>query len=95
MTQEFNHKSVLLDEAVELLVHDADGIYMDGTFGRGGHSGLILQHLSPQGKLQAFDKDPLAIAHAQLMIAEDSRLSISQTSFANLGQIAELIENLS
>jgi len=89
MTQEFNHKSVLLDQAVELLVHDADGMYMDGTFGRGGHSGLILQHLSPQGKLQAFDKDPLAIAHAQLMIAEDSRLSISQTSFANMGQVAE------
>ena len=89
MTQEFNHKSVLLDEAVELLVHDADGVYMDGTFGRGGHSGLILQHLSPNGKLQAFDKDPLAIAEAQLMIAEDPRLSIFQTSFANLGQIAE------
>ena len=89
MTQEFNHKSVLLDEAIELLVHDADGVYMDGTFGRGGHSGLILQHLSPNGKLQAFDKDPLAIAEAQLMIAEDPRLSIFQTSFANLGQIAE------
>lgn len=89
MTQEFNHKSVLLDEAVELLVHDTDGVYMDGTFGRGGHSGLILQHLSPNGKLQAFDKDPLAIAEAQLMIAEDPRLSIFQTSFANLGQIAE------
>ena len=71
MTQEFNHKSVLLDEAVELLVHDTDGVYMDGTFGRGGHSGLILQHLSPNGKLQAFDKDPLAIAEAQLMIAEE------------------------
>ncbi|MFT7177792.1 MAG: 16S rRNA (cytosine1402-N4)-methyltransferase [Oceanospirillaceae bacterium] len=89
MTQEFSHKAVLLDEAVELLVHDTDGIYMDGTFGRGGHSGLILQQLSSQGRLYAFDKDPLAIAQAQLMVAEDSRLSIAQTSFANMGEIAQ------
>ena len=89
MTEEFNHKSVLLDEAVELLVHDTDGVYMDGTFGRGGHSGLILQHLSPNGKLQAFDKDPLAIAEAQLMIAEDPRLSIFQTSFATMDKVAQ------
>ena len=89
MTQDFNHKTVLLDEAVELLVHDTDGVYMDGTFGRGGHSGLILQHLSPQGRLQAFDKDPLAITQAQVMIANDSRLSITQTSFANMDQVAQ------
>ena len=89
MTQEFSHKAVLLDEAVELLVHDTDGIYMDGTFGRGGHSGLILQQLSSQGRLYAFDKDPLAIVQAQLMVAEDSRLSIAQTSFANMGEIAQ------
>jgi 16S rRNA (cytosine1402-N4)-methyltransferase len=89
MTQEFNHKSVLLDEAVELLVHDADGIYMDGTFGRGGHSNLILQHISPQASLHAFDKDPLAIMQAQEMVALDPRLSITQTSFANMDQIAQ------
>jgi 16S rRNA (cytosine1402-N4)-methyltransferase len=89
MTQEFNHKSVLLDEAVELLVHDADGIYMDGTFGRGGHSHLILQHISPQASLHAFDKDPLAIMQAQEMVALDPRLSITQTSFANMDQIAQ------
>jgi 16S rRNA (cytosine1402-N4)-methyltransferase len=89
MTQEFSHKAVLLDEAVELLVHDTNGIYMDGTFGRGGHSGLILKQLSSQGRLHAFDKDPLAIAQAQLMVAEDSRLSIAQTSFANMGEIAQ------
>lgn len=89
MTEEFNHKSVLLDEAVELLVHDADGIYMDGTFGRGGHSGLILKHLSPAGKLQAFDKDPLAIAQAQIMSAQDPRLSIAQTSFAHIDKVAQ------
>ena len=89
MTQEFNHKAVLLDEAVGLLVHDAGGVYMDGTFGRGGHRSLILQHLNPQGRLQAFDKDPLAIAKAQLMAAKDARFSVTQTSFANLDQMAQ------
>ena len=89
MTEEFNHKSVLLDEAVEHLVHDEDGMYIDGTFGRGGHSGLILKHLSPTGKLQAFDKDPLAIAQAQVMSVQDPRLSIAQTSFANMDKVAQ------
>jgi 16S rRNA (cytosine1402-N4)-methyltransferase len=89
MAQDFKHKSVLLDEAVELLVHQADGIYMDGTFGRGGHSQLILNQLTPQGRLQAFDKDPLAIAQAQTMMAADSRLTIAQTSFAQLDKVAQ------
>jgi len=88
MVEEFKHKSVLLDEAVELLVHEPNGLYMDGTFGRGGHSGLILSHLGPQGRLQAFDKDPLAIAQANTMMAADERLVIAQTSFANLDQVA-------
>ena len=89
MTQEFNHKAVLLEEAVELLVHDADGIYMDGTFGRGGHSSLILQQLNAQGRLHAFDKDPLAIAQAQALLTEDACFSITQTSFAQLDQTAQ------
>ncbi|MBT3437646.1 MAG: 16S rRNA (cytosine(1402)-N(4))-methyltransferase RsmH [Oceanospirillaceae bacterium] len=89
MVEEFKHKSVLLDEAVELLVHEPNGLYMDGTFGRGGHSGLILSQLGPQGRLQAFDKDPLAIAQANTMMATDERLVIAQTSFANLDHVAQ------
>ena len=58
------HLSVLLPEAVDALVTDADGIYVDGTFGRGGHSRAILERLSPQGRLVAFDRDPAAIASA-------------------------------
>jgi len=88
MAEEFKHKSVLLDEAVELLVHQPDGVYMDGTFGRGGHSSLILQHLGAKGQLQAFDKDPLAIAQAQSMMINEPRLAITQTSFANMDQVA-------
>ena len=88
MADNYKHKSVLLDEAVELLLHNPDGCYIDGTFGRGGHSSLILQGLSSQGELQAFDKDPQAITAAKAMAATDKRLQIAQTSFANLQQIA-------
>ena len=56
------HETVLLDEAVEALNIKADGVYVDATFGRGGHSRLILSRLGEQGRLYAFDKDPRAIA---------------------------------
>ena len=58
------HLSVLLPEAVDALVTDADGIYIDGTFGRGGHSRAILERLSQKGCLIALDRDPAAIASA-------------------------------
>ena len=88
-TDKFVHKTVLLDEAVELLIQDESGRYMDGTFGRGGHSGLILQHLAPEGALQSFDKDTEAIAVANAMQADDGRLQIAQTSFANIEDVAQ------
>ena len=56
------HVSVLLSEAVDALAIRADGIYVDGTFGRGGHSRAVLARLGPQGRLIAFDRDPAAIA---------------------------------
>ena len=64
MTQAAEHITVLLHEAVEGLAIKPDGIYVDGTFGRGGHSRLILQHLGPNGRLIAIDRDPQAIAEA-------------------------------
>ncbi|MDR3409696.1 MAG: 16S rRNA (cytosine(1402)-N(4))-methyltransferase, partial [Formivibrio sp.] len=63
----FNHITVLLDEAVEALAVRDDGCYLDGTFGRGGHSRLILKHLGPNGRLLGFDKDPQAIATGQTL----------------------------
>ncbi|MGI4858898.1 MAG: 16S rRNA (cytosine(1402)-N(4))-methyltransferase RsmH [Janthinobacterium lividum] len=65
----FQHRTVLLDDAVEALVWRTDGIYVDGTFGRGGHSRAILAQLAPSGRLLAFDKDPEAIAVADALIA--------------------------
>jgi 16S rRNA (cytosine1402-N4)-methyltransferase len=84
MNSGFKHITVLLDEAVEALAVRTDGCYLDGTFGRGGHSRLILQHLGPGGRLLGFDKDPLAIATGQALAAEDGRFSIVQRSFAEL-----------
>ncbi|MCY1292623.1 Ribosomal RNA small subunit methyltransferase H [compost metagenome] len=85
-TSQFRHVTVLLDEAVEGLAVRADGCYLDGTFGRGGHSRLILEKLGPGGRLIGFDKDPLAIASGQELAAEDGRFVVVQRSFAELGE---------
>ena len=81
----YRHITVLLDEAVEQLALRADGCYVDGTFGRGGHSRLILEGLGAQGRLLGFDKDPLAIATGNALAAEDGRFVIVQRSFADMG----------
>lgn len=88
MNSGFTHITVLLEEAVEALEVRADGCYLDGTFGRGGHSRLILQNLGPDGRLLGFDKDPQAIATGQALAAEDGRFVIVQRSFAELGSEA-------
>ncbi|MFA0917421.1 Ribosomal RNA small subunit methyltransferase H [Pseudomonas coronafaciens pv. garcae] len=88
MNSGFTHITVLLEEAVEALAVRADGCYLDGTFGRGGHSRLILSHLGPDGRLLGFDKDPQAIATGQALAAEDGRIVIVQRSFAELGSEA-------
>jgi 16S rRNA (cytosine1402-N4)-methyltransferase len=82
---EYQHRTVLLDEAVDALEISgarADGVYVDGTFGRGGHSRLILSRLSPQGRLVGFDKDTQAIATAAQI--DDARFSIVHDSFATM-----------
>jgi len=64
------------------------GCYIDGTFGRGGHSRLILEKLDSSGRLLGFDKDPLAIATGQTLAAEDGRFVVVQRSFAEMGEEA-------
>jgi 16S rRNA (cytosine1402-N4)-methyltransferase len=81
----YEHHAVLLDEAVTALAitdERVDGVFVDGTFGRGGHSRAILQRLSPKGRLVAFDKDAAAIAAARAI--GDARLVVAHTSFAAL-----------
>lgn len=83
------HFSVLLRESVEALVWDEAGFYIDGTFGRGGHSRAILQRLKQDGRLLAFDKDPQGVAAGHKLESEDSRFAIVHESFAALAQEAE------
>ncbi|AWF82378.1 16S rRNA (cytosine(1402)-N(4))-methyltransferase [Microbulbifer sp. A4B17] len=87
MSQEL-HRSVLLREAVDALVTEPDGFYIDGTFGRGGHSASILEHLGPNGQLVGVDKDPQAVEFAEQRFAGESRFSIWHGSFADMDKAA-------
>ncbi|WP_447553177.1 16S rRNA (cytosine(1402)-N(4))-methyltransferase RsmH [Vreelandella sp. EE22] len=84
---DFRHTSVLLDGAVDALVHTPDGVYLDGTFGRGGHSRMILSRLDESGRLLAMDRDPQAIEASREI--EDTRFSITRREFARLGEYAK------
>lgn len=81
-TQTFEHITVLLHEAVAALNIQPNGAYVDGTFGRGGHSRLILSQLGEQGRLIVFDKDPQAIEVAQKLAQQDARVSVVHNGFA-------------
>lgn len=88
MTIDNSHISVLLEEAVSGLEINPDACYIDCTFGRGGHSGVILSKLSPQGRLIAIDRDLTAIAAAE-KYADDERFTIEHQGFSELQSIAE------
>ena len=85
MDTPWQHTTVLLSEAVDALDLQPDGTYVDATFGRGGHTRLMLSKLSDKGRVIAFDKDPEAIAVAQQI--QDPRLSIRHEGFAHLGDL--------
>ena len=83
---ELQHTTVLLHEAIDALVTNPDGIYLDGTYGRGGHSRLLLARLSAKGRLVAIDRDVQAVAAAATgeTRVSDPRFSIHHTSFAHM-----------
>ena len=88
MSASLQHETVLLDEAVAALNIRADGIYVDATFGRGGHSRKILAALGETGRLWAFDKDPAAITAGQTWV--DARFGLIHSGFVHLAdQLAE------
>ncbi|MFV1871748.1 MAG: 16S rRNA (cytosine(1402)-N(4))-methyltransferase RsmH [Oleiphilus sp.] len=80
------HETVLLQEAVDALVTNPEGVYIDATFGRGGHSRLILDRLGDTGKLIAIDKDIDAVNEARSLFGKDDRFEIVHGSFADLEQ---------
>jgi 16S rRNA (cytosine1402-N4)-methyltransferase len=83
---ELQHTTVLLHEAIDALVTNPDGTYLDGTYGRGGHSRLLLARLSAKGRLVAIDRDVQAVAAATTgeTRVSDPRFSIHHTSFAHM-----------
>ncbi|HYM28299.1 MAG TPA: 16S rRNA (cytosine(1402)-N(4))-methyltransferase RsmH [Steroidobacteraceae bacterium] len=81
------HKPVLAAEALEGLALEAGGYYVDATFGRGGHSALILQALGREGRLLALDRDPQAIAAGHQRFADEVRLTLLHASFADLAAL--------
>jgi 16S rRNA (cytosine1402-N4)-methyltransferase len=86
------HRPVLEQEAVAALALKAGGTYVDGTFGRGGHSRAILAELGPQGRLIALDRDPDAAAAARRIA--DPRFSFSRTSFSDLSALPPVVDGM-
>jgi len=91
MAVEFSHDTVLLHEAVNALVTRADGRYVDGTFGRGGHSRQILSRLSEQGRLLGIDRDPQAVEVGRKLAQDDPRFGIRHGEFSG---VAEFVREL-
>ena len=86
---QFSHETVLLHETVNA-VYVGEGVYIDGTFGRGGHSRLLLEKLGVDSTLIVIDKDPLAIAAAHTLAESDSRVVVVQSGFAEIKAVVEL-----
>lgn len=89
MQKQEPHQPVLLEKVIEYLAIDPEGIYIDATFGRGGHAGSLLKHLAEKGRLIAIDKDPEALAYAKQHWGDDKRFEIHQASFRTLTEIAK------
>ncbi len=85
----FEHQTVLLTEAVNALQVVPTGIYVDATFGRGGHSREILRRLGPEGRLLAIDRDPDAIAAGAALAAADTRFALVQGNFSALASVID------
>ena len=84
------HVPVLLEAAVDALVHDPDGTYVDGTFGRGGHARAILDRLSPRGRLVAVDRDPAAAAAAAAL--DDARFAFRRAWFSEIPGVLDALD---
>ena len=88
MESDLEHQPVLLEEAVNALNIRADGVYVDATFGRGGHSKAILDCLNDSGRLLAFDQDPQAVAYGRQHFNKDKRIEVVHCNFR---QVANMV----
>jgi 16S rRNA (cytosine1402-N4)-methyltransferase len=87
---QWTHTTVLLQESIDAAVTDPNGTYIDATYGRGGHSRLLLSKLSPAGRLIAFDRDHEAVANAQTLVASDPRFSIRHMAFSAMAHQTDI-----
>ncbi len=83
------HRTVLLHEAVELLLTDPASVYLDATFGRGGHTRELLARLAPTARVLALDRDPQAIAAGRVLAQADARLTLVHAAFSELGAVLD------
>ena len=81
------HIPVLLERSIEYLVGDPDGVYVDGTLGGGGHSGLLLERVSPRGRVFGFDQDDDAIRQARLLFEDEGRMTVVHSNVVHLSEI--------
>ncbi len=88
------HQSVLLDEVLEAFHVRPEGVYLDGTFGRGGHARAVLDNLGPRGRLLLMDRDPEAIAEARRELAMDPRVRLWQGNFSSMAEWSETATGL-
>jgi len=86
-SQHDQHRPVLLKEAVEALAIKKEGFYLDGTFGRGGHTTEILKKLGEKGRVIAMDQDPRAVEVAELKFGDDPRFEIVQQNFESMEEV--------
>lgn len=86
---EFRHAPVMLEEVIEALQIQPQGIYLDGTFGRGGHAREVLKRLDARGRLLLMDRDPTAIAQAKKAFGDDERVRIRYANFADMADWSE------
>lgn len=84
-----SHVPVLLEAAIDAMSIQSDGLYVDATYGRGGHSTRILERLGSDGRLLALDRDSTAVSHGQSLFAHDARFDIVQANFAELNAVLE------
>jgi len=86
---QYEHQPVMLEEVLDMWFSQSEGFYVDGTFGRGGHSRALLARLDDNGRLAGIDRDPQAIAAGQQLAASDSRFHMVASRFDCLPQVVE------
>ena len=86
------HVPVMLDEVVEAVAPRPGGLYVDCTFGRGGHTRAVLERIGPTGRVLAIDRDPQAVATARELTRSDPRISLHHARFGEIGEIARTVD---